>query len=203
MSFPHDDRLELLAGEGVSLLTCFQALPDLAFSLSRLGVAPALHVAHVEGGSDEHKKQKWHRMVLHGDASSEIATGVWDRIKVKADDARVELRRWDGSSGGVVQWSSKLDETDPSITYPTAIQRTAERFSFCANIGSLNEFGLYYVALYILGNYARYYPDQWMMEVETASPLALMASELLSGAERRLPLMTLMELDRIFYLERD
>ena len=58
----------------------------------------------------------------------------------------------------------------------------------------LNEFGFIYVALYIVGNYARYYPDLWMRDVERSSPLSLVIEELLAMAAQRMPLLTLSEL---------
>jgi uncharacterized membrane protein YiaA len=68
----------------------------------------------------------------------------------------------------------------------------------------LNEFGFYYVAMYILGNYARYYPDKWLRDVERATPLALAAERLLSVARDRMPLLALSEMSRSYFvLERD
>jgi hypothetical protein len=60
----------------------------------------------------------------------------------------------------------------------------------------LNEFGCFYVALFILGNYARYFPDRWIHDVERATPLAHMVDELLICAFSRVPLLTLSELSR-------
>ena len=63
-----------------------------------------------------------------------------------------------------------------------------------------NEFGLIYVSMYILGNYARYFPEKWMFDVETASPLALGAIELMSAAAERVPVLALGEFTRKMYL---
>jgi hypothetical protein len=53
-----------------------------------------------------------------------------------------------------------------------------------------------YVALYILGNYARYFPDLWMRDVEQSSPLALAVEKLLEVAAVRMPLAALSEMTR-------
>ena len=62
------------------------------------------------------------------------------------------------------------------------------------------EFGLLYVALFICGNYARYYPDFWIRDVETHSPLALAIEQLISDAEKTMALLTLSELSRVYYV---
>ena len=65
---------------------------------------------------------------------------------------------------------------------------------------SLNEFGLLYVALFIASNYARYFPDRWMVDVEHGTPLALAVEELLALAATKAPLLALSELSRNYYV---
>ncbi len=67
----------------------------------------------------------------------------------------------------------------------------------------LNEFGFFYVALFIAGNYARYYPDKWLADVEQSSFLALAIEELLYLAEERVPLLALSELTRAYHIIED
>ena len=71
---------------------------------------------------------------------------------------------------------------------------------FFASPHPLNEFGLFYVALYIAGNYARYYPDRWLADVDRATPLALAVEELIAQAEQRVPLLALSELSRNYFV---
>ena len=65
---------------------------------------------------------------------------------------------------------------------------------------NLNEFGFYYVGLYILGNYARYFPDRWVRDVERATPIALAAERFLVGAKDRVPLLALSEMSRSYHV---
>ena len=58
----------------------------------------------------------------------------------------------------------------------------------------LNEFGYLYSALFLAGNYARYYPDKWLHDVEHNAPLSLAIEELCSIAEWRAPWLSLCEL---------
>ena len=64
----------------------------------------------------------------------------------------------------------------------------------------LNEFGFMYVALYITGNYARYYPDKWVKDVEENKPLALAIEHLVHHVEMRMPLLALSEMTRIYQI---
>jgi hypothetical protein len=71
---------------------------------------------------------------------------------------------------------------------------------FCDNLAPLNAFGMYYVALFIIGNYARYYPDLWMKDMQQSSPLSLIVEELLRDASIYLLLLSLSELSRIYFV---
>lgn len=59
------------------------------------------------------------------------------------------------------------------------------------------------MSLYILGNYARYYPDKWLADVEKSSPLALAVDELMHVVEQRLGLLTYSELVRSYHVPDD
>jgi len=66
-----------------------------------------------------------------------------------------------------------------------------------------NEFGYYYIALFICGNYARYYPDYWIVDIERSSDLSLAIDQIMHSAEERVPLLALSELERTYFvLER-
>jgi hypothetical protein len=64
----------------------------------------------------------------------------------------------------------------------------------------LNEFGFIYVALFIAGNYARYYPDFWIHDVEENTQLGMAIEEFLGVVERRVGLLTLSELSQTYYV---
>ena len=77
---------------------------------------------------------------------------------------------------------------------------STEEIRFLPSKTPLNEFGYLYVGLYILGNYARYFPDRWMTDVEAGSPLALAAEEFIAMAEWRMALLTLSELSETYFV---
>ena len=69
---------------------------------------------------------------------------------------------------------------------------------FWTNHKPLNEFGFFYVALFILGNYARYFPDKWISDVDDATPIAHVVDEFMALAYQRLPLIALRELGQSY-----
>jgi hypothetical protein len=75
-----------------------------------------------------------------------------------------------------------------------------EEVKFWPEDQPLNEFGFHYIALFIAGNYARYYPDWWMRDIETSSPLALSVERLIHIASIKLPLLTLSELSKTSFI---
>jgi hypothetical protein len=82
---------------------------------------------------------------------------------------------------------------------PAAMIDTSEWKMWC-NKPSLNEFGYFYLALYLAGNYARYFPDKWLVDVEGSSPLALAIEELCDLSEWRVPWLSLCEMDMTLYV---
>ncbi len=69
------------------------------------------------------------------------------------------------------------------------------------NSPPLNEFGYLYVAIYLAGNYARYFPDKWLLDVETSTPLSLAIEELCTMCEWRVPWLALCELDQTLHVQ--
>jgi hypothetical protein len=102
-------------------------------------------------------------------------------------------------SGGIIQWEDPPGE-HMGVSIPNGTTWTSGEVRFWPCDQPLNEFGFIYIALYIAGNYARYFPDLWMRDVERSSPLALVIEELLAMAARRMPLLALSELSGIYYV---
>ena len=66
----------------------------------------------------------------------------------------------------------------------------------------LNEFGYFYVALYILRMLSRFYPDLCHREIDNATDLSIAAEFLLDAAIERMPLLALGELESKYFLLR-
>jgi hypothetical protein len=64
----------------------------------------------------------------------------------------------------------------------------------------LNEFGIYYVASYVSGMFARYYPEYWARGVENSNQTFRVIDALMSHALSRTPLLLLGELRDKYYI---
>jgi hypothetical protein len=113
---------------------------------------------------------------------------------------RVHVRDYPG--GFVVEWGWPKGDP-PLCVFPNASMWRKDEIRFFPSGAVLNEFGYLYVGLYILGNYARYYPDRWISDVESGSPLALAAEEFLALAEARMALLTLAELSEVYLVVQE
>jgi hypothetical protein len=83
---------------------------------------------------------------------------------------------------------------------PPASMISTEEWRMWTNNPALNEFGFFYVALFLAGNYARYYPDKWLQDVESSTPLALAIEELCAISRWRVPWLTLSELEMTLFV---
>ena len=96
-----------------------------------------------------------------------------------------------------------IKDTGAYSRFPHAVVLNVNWTFFLANGWSLGEFGSFYVALHIIGNLVRYYPDIWMPHVENSTSFALLVQELCELAASRLPILTASELDRCYYFGGD
>lgn len=99
-------------------------------------------------------------------------------------------------SGYILEWEASGDYM--CLPHSTCIN--SEDTYFTCSSENLGEFGYIYLSLHMLGNYARYYPDQWMKHIEAYSPLASVADDLCRNAMTRLPLLSLSELSRAYHV---
>ena len=111
---------------------------------------------------------------------------------------RVEIV--EGVSGCMIRIHNDSVNGSVKIPFPPAAMINTDEWRMWTNKPPLNEFGYLYVALFLAGNYARYFPDRWLFDVETSTPLALAIDELCALAEWRAPWLSLCELDRTLYV---
>jgi hypothetical protein len=100
-----------------------------------------------------------------------------------------------------------------TLTYPETADYIAVKFPLSYTLQSaqslfstedvlLNEFGIYYLASYISGMFARYYPEHWARALDTGSQTFQVIDSLMSAALMRTPLLLLGELrDRCYIYE--
>lgn len=104
-------------------------------------------------------------------------------------------------SGCIISFNTSK-ENPVNIGLPQSSNWNDDEVRFMASREPLNEYGLIYVTLFMAANYARYYPEQWLVEIEKASPLALAIEELLTYSEKQVPLFALSEMSRKYHVVR-
>jgi hypothetical protein len=196
---PADERLPLLPAQGISLLECLRTLPGTAQFIAQHGIAPNVVRGKVELDQDPVTPSRSRLTVVVHPGDDRLIETFLSNIKIHPNDVdRVEYIPL--ASGGIIQIINNEVSGPVQFSIPHGSMWDGEEARFSAQIEPLNEFGFLYVALYIAGNYARYFPDHWMVDVERNSPIALAIEELIEVAQNRIPLLTLSELTRVYHV---
>lgn len=201
------ERLPLISENGISLRECFSSLPFLFDSLYLCGINPNFARGRAETEINRVKRTLKREFTLNA-TPEPLLTQVAQGFEFPPAFLRnLELQEY--HSGFRIALNLSEDEDrgrfegyDAVGRYPATVQYSAEEvFYYGVNYG-LNEFGYIYVALFILGNLARYYPDKWMEEVERSTALSSLVDYFLAGAKRRAPLLVLSEFDDMLIVDR-
>jgi len=186
-----DVRLPVISGTGVSLLDCFQHLPSMADIIIRHGEKIKIAFANVKQIANF--SGMWLAISVHP-AQEDTLHEIYSDIKIRPND--VESVNVVEHDSGVQIFIPRSNDQKIDCAFPQAFPLSNESCAFLRSSWPLNEFGVFYVALFISGNYARYYPDKWLYEIDHNTPLVLALEEMLSAAFERVPLLALSELSR-------
>jgi YaaC-like Protein len=194
LSTPPDERLPLLPEKGITLLECLTLLPGLGAFLYNYGIIQDVVRSKMTLLTLADQRRTCEIVIQPGNKGS--IDEFLDNLKFKAGYADNIYMKQHIDSSGIV---TLIDYNEPyHIPYSSALN-TNEIYFWPRHV-PLNEFGLLYVALYICGNYARYYPDFWIKDVETHAAVALAIEELIHLAEHRMALLALSELSRTYFV---
>ncbi|MFK4523107.1 hypothetical protein ABIF90_001088 [Bradyrhizobium japonicum] len=140
--------------------------------------------------------QAVHRIVFH---PSPLFEPLFERLT--ADPNAIDRIEFFGlEQAGTITLKNDWVNGGFSFPLPPAATISTSEWRMWTNSPPLNEFGYLYVAIYLAGNYARYYPDKWLLDVETSAPLSLAIEELCGICEWRAPWLALCELDQTLYV---
>lgn len=188
---PQDRAPPELQMSGISLMDCLCSCPGMLHALRLYGAIPkilrGMHSTKFRTGKADYE------LIIHP-SESQILDLFYEAFKVE-DPAQFQLNVL--PSGLICSWSSVTGRKFPNFDIPDGCMWTKDEIRFWPGEPALNEFGNFYVSLYILGNYARYYPDHWMYNVEQSSAFSVVAETFLSLAERRAALLALSEMRRV------
>jgi hypothetical protein len=189
-----DERLPLLPSTGITLLDCFSSLPRMSNFVYSCGITPDMVRGKIT--SMYRQQDNWYSLeiIIHP-SSQEKAVEFFSNLTFSANyTEHIDFQDFD--NGGIIS----INGLHGHCSIPPGIALNKNNVYFSPRKISLNEFGMLYVALYICGNYARYYPDFWIKDVDTYSPLALAVEELVHVAEETMALLMLSELSRTYFV---
>lgn len=187
--------------EGLTLSEVLSGIPLLAEHLNKEDITPALTrgstTLEIRGQPGEWESVL--KLILHPNPQNHsLIEGI-----VAHPSAVNFVDLHEIGSGFQISIQSDWTNFDLSMPVPHASMINTREFRMWCNKPTLNEFGHIYVAMYLAGNYARYFPDQWLFDVETATPLALAIEELCDMSAWRAPWLALCELDRTLYVRQE
>jgi hypothetical protein len=178
---------------GITLGECISALP-LMYEYAHNAGLPS-HFTRGKSGAELWPGPNWRstiQIVIH---PSPLNAALIESIRVDPNlVSRIEIIEINTALHITMQ--SDWVNGGVSMPLPPASTINTEEWRMWTNTPSLNEFGYFYAALFLAGNYARYYPDRWLLDVERSSPLALAIEELCTISEWRVPWLALCELGR-------
>ncbi|NOD83760.1 YaaC family protein [Ruegeria sp. HKCCD6119] len=187
-----DERMPEIPDKGLTLLECLCQLPPLIQFLRTHGIDSSLlrGETNLTAGPDG----RTFTTIIHP-AQSEKVEAFFEFVKVSpalVPNVNVSIP----SGGGATVQIDMPRHNQYSASFQDCMNSEHGENFYHTDKLPLNEFGYFYVALFISGNYARYYPDKWITDIESASSLGLMVETLTEEAARRVPLLTLCELSR-------
>jgi hypothetical protein len=201
-----DKRLPMLPENGISLLEGLRMSPGMMHFLQSFGITPDLVRGRLMFSETVQTVEppNWRSLltiVIHP-GEEKIIQRLFDNVIVRPDEME-RINFQERPHGGIITLSANQDSTPGGINIPNGSTWRKSEIRLWPTLQPLNEFGYLYVALYITGNYARYYPDRWLRDVEQKSPLALAVEELVYIAEQRMAMLAYSELTRIYHVIND
>lgn len=189
----NDVQLKQIPDTGISLLQCIRHIEDMRYLCHSHGISSLLVPARVNVVVDYPAGMIRHSVILDV-ADPDAVSRVYESIKVDAKDVdRIDVIK---TNGGYIINSNWPINDHQKTSYPSTVQSKKDGMWMFADNVSLNEFGLYYVSLFIAGNYARYFPDRWMADVESSSAISAAMGDLVGIVDRRVPTLMVSELER-------
>jgi len=193
-----DVRLAELPSPGITLLQALKRLPAMADHFADSKITPEFVSARAIRTlvHDQPNRVEW-EIIIHSTQRA-LLDRFLDLCILQPDAHRFVDFVPVGQNGGNITYLCDEDYV-PQFRIPHACILSENDVRFWLDEQPpLNEFGWYYLALFIVGNYARYYPDRWIVDVERNTPLALAIDELLRTAVIRVPLLALSEMSRSY-----
>jgi hypothetical protein len=191
---PRDDPPDRLLAGGLNLYDCLLCLPHMRQFMATFGAPFRTLRTRVEQRINEGNGEIETRITIHP-IPEPVLTEFLDNIMVNpGHGSYVDYNEL--PIGGQIVVHDVVGQPATNISMPHCTVWNSSEVVFWVRNQPLNEFGFFYVALFIVSNLARYYPDIWLREIERSTPIVLAVEELLRGAEERNILFPLSEMRR-------
>ncbi|MBS1972324.1 MAG: hypothetical protein JSU04_18605 [Bdellovibrionales bacterium] len=189
--------------QGLTLLECFTHLPWLQRELSTYNISGkvvrgvVIQETSVLPNDNFNSRLKF---ITHPTTTA-LLWEVFDHFKIEPW-AWKQVDISESPAGGFVVTINGGKGVSPQLSVPECFQKSVSEVGFLPPF-CLNEFGTIYVSLYIIGNLARYFPDKWILEIESSSEFSVLIKSFLNNIEDRMALLTLGELSNSVYAISD
>lgn len=182
----HDSRFGTLPSTGITLFDCLQALPGMYEALEADGIESKIIRGKLTAQISSEGFQTWN-LIIHPCRRDNLDK-FSNAIKVAPKDFEsISFNEYDSGFSMFINQHPGI-QTDFNLPPCTTWNENELRFLPAGT--QLNEFGLIYTALYMLGNYARYFPDRWIEDVDTGSAIAHISEIFLDMADKRMAMLT-------------
>lgn len=179
----------------ISLADCIGRLPALYTFCNTVNVQSQFMRCQIEGTTNADAKSGRFALAIHpGDQAVYEATIA--QIKVRSDCIPAMQYDDHGHFGTMIYQHSQ--DFPMMFRLPLSCNIYTDECMLCAPDPVTNEFGYYYLSLYMCGNYARYYPDHWIRDMASSSFLSTAVNEVMHTAQERVPLLALSEFERAY-----
>lgn len=194
-----DRRLPLIPADGVNLFDAVRFLPDLQDYFSIVGIETKACRAWIRRQTNKITSQSSDVFLVHPNSQS-VIDGIVNRIRCSAAAVNaLEISK--GQNSVQILERTHLKATLAyEIDYPIGINRNSKDIYLLPSDPPLNEFGMIYLALFICGNYCRYFPDIWMNHLERDHAIARLVEQVCVRAAPKMAALILSEIESIYFL---
>lgn len=197
MALGSDTRPQQIPERGITLLECFQHTPQMKQLLAQNSITDKLVRASL---FESVINQTGHSRSFVAHPANEENIELIKELFFFHPSIIEDLDIIEHKNSFLIRSNHKYEHPVYPTSLPFGFQMESKEVWLSCDQKFLNEFGIIYYALYILGNYARYYPDRWMVDVEKSSSLSLAVRLFLQIAERRAPILSLSEMNQTWYV---
>jgi hypothetical protein len=194
---PEDERLPFVGKTGMSLLDCVVLLPCMEDCLATDGLQSKLVRATCSATTQADDFFAF-KTIVHPTPSN-VLSSFLDRVRLSP--SAYECLSYQEMSEGIIYEVKFAPPASVDMRMPLGFCVSPKETRFASVEVPLNEFGLFYFAMFICGTYARYYPDKWIKDIEFASPLCLAIDALVAGFQKRVAILALSEMQRVLFVE--